>query len=621
MAAESGKISRELWEDMLACINDFKRKRQFGDASNRPKHTPRNYSKVKIKNNTGGNLARGSVVEFGTFLLTEIETDYLWFNGEEPNLSRIGWGILERPIPAGDIDTCICLGIIPALVKIEDENHWYAAREAGETALKSQAAQGPVKILYKPTGGTVRECVVQLMDEGGDTTEIVEVHHPSPAVDGQIVAADAYGYHQARIRTPNGTTTYTIGEEVWLQFAEGHDGYPDQDGQVLAVQGENYFAKYTGNSWGEGENERPLYVAICDERSFIGVAGSAIAKGAAGTVALLHSSTFLSAGINKSGIALQDIPPNVLVKITRRAGVWMTELLDKTLVHFELIDELSLTGEGTGHAKAKLLTWDGAAWVATETEIEVYDWFPGMWNGLPGYRGWAEYRPGQYTDPGEDEGDPEDDEVRAAYEIIWMERPAQLIGFTSSSAMSSGSMGASVNWFDWQGCDPGASITVYDTDGRFPDVHSGAVGTARYDNKNKKYEVLTCDRIVKFAQAVLTENCCGSTAVFDTFTGKPCGEYVGAPPEAPTSATNPCGDSGMSGDVVNLRRISNANAWEVINITKVVVAIPTDFRLNGKNLQYQTSDFYLQRCKAEPNEEWITWHEAGEECEEEEEEE
>src|SRR5690349_10643516 len=67
--------------------------------------TPKNFSKVQVKNSTGGNLARGSVVEFGDFLLAEIETPYLWFDGVTPDTTRVGWGILERPIPNGEIDS------------------------------------------------------------------------------------------------------------------------------------------------------------------------------------------------------------------------------------------------------------------------------------------------------------------------------------------------------------------------------------------------------------------------------------------------------------------------------------------------------------------------------------
>lgn len=144
----------------------WRRKGPWKDAP--PDHTPRNYSKVKVKNNTGADLARGSVVEFTDFLLTEIEQDYLWFAGDTPDLTNVGWGITLKPIPDGEIDECLVLGVCIAWVNITDETHEYATRADGEEFLQS-AAIGPVKILHKPTGSTPpeeRECVVQIMDEG-----------------------------------------------------------------------------------------------------------------------------------------------------------------------------------------------------------------------------------------------------------------------------------------------------------------------------------------------------------------------------------------------------------------------------------------------------------------------
>lgn len=601
----------------------------------RPNWTRNWHTVVQVRNLSGASLRRGDVIEFEGNPLSIVENDTLWLTGVAVDLTNAGWGIVLDPLAynasSPEIGPVLIVGGCVANVVINNNDHKYATRKAGSTTLTS-ATRGPVRILYKPTGSVPEErrCHVQIMDEN-DAGEIVEVHHPSDASNGDIVEANEYGYHQGRIRTPNGTATYSIGEEVWIQFADGHDGNPDSDGQVIAVQGEYYGpAKFAG-SWGEGSDKRPLYVCICDERSFVGLAGEmdseseeeeitgiGIPNGETGTVSLLHSTTFLPSGLTKTGRALQDIPPGAMVKITRRAAVWMIELLDKTLVHFELIDELSITGTGSGHAKAKILTWSGSEWVGGEdaVEIEVYDWFPGMWNGLSGYRGWAEYRPTQYTDPGEDEEDEEDDVLRTVYEIIWMERPAQLIRFTSTGPMDGGELPVGVDWFDWQGRDPGSSITVHDPDGMFPDVHSGASGLAYYNNKEKRYEVLHADRVAIHAQAVLSENCCGSTVTFSSFEIKPCGQFVGEPPTAPTTAVNPCGHAGQTGATVTLRRISNAMpapAWEVVEISKVVVQAITDLQLDGLNLQYRTTDIYVQRCESGAND-WQTWHEGDDEC-------
>ncbi len=621
-----GPLNPDVWNSVIDARDDHLRRTAQRVTSlpgngrpYRPNWTRNWHSVIQVRNMSGASLRAGDVIEFNGNPLSIAENDTLWLTGVAVDLTHVGWGITLEPLAhnasSPEIGPVLLVGGCIANVQITNNDHKYATRKAGSTTLTS-AERGPVKILHKPSGSVPgeRRCHVQIMDEDGDRVELVEVHHPSPAANGQVVEANANGYHQGRIRMPNGTATYTIGEEVWLQFADGHDGYPNDDGQVLAVHGENYFAKDTGQTWGEGENERPLYVAICDERSFLGVSASPIAKNATGTVALIHSHNFESADIGKSAVALHDIPPSALVKVTRRAGVWMVELLDKTLVHFELLQELKLTGTGSGHAKAKILTWNGSAWAGGEgVEIEVYDWFPGRWNGLAGYRGLAEYRPTQYTDPGEDEEDPEDDVLRPVYEIIWMERPAQLIRFTTTAASGEGGIPATVGWYDWQGRDPGSSVTVHDPDGVFPDVFEGAKGVAYYNNKDRRYEILRCQRIVIFAEATLSAAMCGSSASITDFVAKPCGEFVGSPPTAPTSATNPNGVAGVSGSTVTLRRISNSMTWEVIGVTRVLVKPIVALDLLGLEFRYRTADCYLERCTTDLND-WEAWHTGEAEC-------
>lgn len=163
------KPSAQVHNDLLDMLDAHKR--TGGVKPQQPKHTPRNYNKVKVKNSSGSNIRRGDVLEFTDFLLDELEQDYLWFDGDTPDLTNVGWGIALRPIINGEIDECLCLGVCIAYVYITDEDHEYATRENGQVRLTS-AATGPVKILHKPTGDTPpeeRECVVQLMDEAQRT--------------------------------------------------------------------------------------------------------------------------------------------------------------------------------------------------------------------------------------------------------------------------------------------------------------------------------------------------------------------------------------------------------------------------------------------------------------------
>jgi len=160
---DAGRINGDVYDDIYDVVNDYKRRRQLGNQKP-PPHTPRNYSKVKVKNVTGGDLRRGEIVEFTDFLLTELEQDYLWFEGSTPDLTKVGWGITLKPIPSTEIDEVLCLGVCIAYVNFTDDNHKFARRVAGSNVLKSDD-RGSVKILQDSGGVSERECVVHILDD------------------------------------------------------------------------------------------------------------------------------------------------------------------------------------------------------------------------------------------------------------------------------------------------------------------------------------------------------------------------------------------------------------------------------------------------------------------------
>jgi hypothetical protein len=282
------QASASLRNTSIDVADHWNRKGPWKDAP--PVHTPRNYSKVKVKNLTGGNLPRGSVVEFDGFLLTEIEQDYLWFEGKTPDTERVGWGITLKPIPDGEIDEVLCLGVCIAWVKIVDESHEYAERESGETVLRS-SAKGPVKILHKPTGETppeTRECVVQLMDEGGEATEIVEVYHSS-ADPGEIVEANASNVHPGRIKRFSEADGMETFEDIWICFTDNFDTWA---GDVLAVQNEYYGPAKPSGPFTVGVDEaadtRTLYLVTHGERHWDAFAYEDIVAGEANLVEFME---------------------------------------------------------------------------------------------------------------------------------------------------------------------------------------------------------------------------------------------------------------------------------------------------------------------------------------------
>lgn len=256
--------------------------------------------------------------------------------------------------------------------------------------------------------------------------------------------------------------------------------------------------------------------------------------------------------------ATYEVGERVVCAFHRQTSRWIIiNGAGQGMVHFELTGTLALSGD----AAAIILEDDGADWADTAIEIQVYDWYAaeGMWAGIAGYRGLAVYREGTHASG------------RPKYDIIWMEQIAQTIQYTSTEYMgytTAGRMAVTVNWFDHQGKDPGSSVIVRDPQGQFPDVHSGAKGTAVYDYHNGYYRVISSQRVAIFGEAYLNGAACDSM-IIDNFSIKPCGDHVGSPPTAPTNPLNPAVHRGLDNDIVQLRRINNTMpqpTWEVTDV-------------------------------------------------------
>lgn len=275
----------------------------------------------------------------------------------------------------------------------------------------------------------------------------------------------------------------------------------------------------------------------------------------------------------------------------------MDEAGGESLIRFQLDATLALKG----HAKAQLLDDD---WNVLDppVEIEVYDPFQsgaGMWAGSAGYQGWGVARPGTFTD---------EDGTRAKFDIVWMEQTAAVIQFTTTQFMGETSVGqcnATISWFDHQGRELVGTITLHDELGQFPDVHSGAKGTAVYDYKNNYYRIVSCQRVVIHAEAIISGSICpdaevpATTITITNFAGKPVGDYVGDPPSTPVIANIGPITAGMNGDKVLLRRIDNtmgAPTWEIVRIAKHKVDLVVNEKWESPTLKQTKRKFWLEAC-------------------------
>lgn len=566
--------------------------------------------------------------------LTEFKNQ-IALHGETPSSITSGrFCVLQNDAQPGEVVAGMVSGVTPCRIKVESLTDEFAEIETTTTVdqtryLKS-GSSGSAQILFRPEYTGEQWGVVRLGNRPAGDTEIVQVVHPGETT-GEVVLANASGVHPGYIATAD-EITLNRGDAVWILFV---DQFDTDDGLTPAVNEEYYGPARRSGEYTVSDDTRPLYVFhrgnVVDivqvyhssESQYEVVAANAD-NVHPGKVKRVVEGAMTTPGdcwilfVNKFGTLAGDVPVvnEEYYGPARLSGSFTSGAVELPLyvvrygieteevTRFELTSTLALSGD----AEAILLDDDGGDWTDGATAIQVYDLHTaeGMWAGATGYRGWAIKIEGTHASG------------RQRYGIIWMEQIAQSIQFTSTEYMgasTAGRMAVTVNWYDHQGKDPG-SVIVRDPQGQFPDVHTGAKGTAVYDYHNGYYRVVSCQRVALFADAVLSAVSCGSSMSISSFSIRSTGDYVGSPPTTPTTPLNTCGHAGQSGDTVLLRRVNNTlpnPTWEVVDIVKHVVPVITNLRLTGLTLQYQTTDVFVERCSVEPNE-WITWHTASAEC-------
>jgi len=133
--------------------------------------------RIKLRNSSGGNLARGSVLQLGELLLDQMDPLNLWFDADtvaEPVEQR--YAILVEPIPSEKIGVAQVSGVCIARVNVINEDHRFAVPVAGQTYLNS-AESGPIELLSPPDGETEQEMIVRIgVGSDSESVEYVLTH-------------------------------------------------------------------------------------------------------------------------------------------------------------------------------------------------------------------------------------------------------------------------------------------------------------------------------------------------------------------------------------------------------------------------------------------------------------
>lgn len=155
---DSLTIPAAAYNEFVDAAVDLRRRRLGAGAGPRAVQVPTDL--VKVRNDTGGGLARGSVVELGDSIVDQ-ERGYLWFEGNTRGTPGRPVAVLLRDCPAGEIEWAQVSGVCLALVNVQSANDHRCFAADGETVLQGSLG-GPFELVQHSGETGEQECVVKL---------------------------------------------------------------------------------------------------------------------------------------------------------------------------------------------------------------------------------------------------------------------------------------------------------------------------------------------------------------------------------------------------------------------------------------------------------------------------
>lgn len=181
---------------------------------------------ILVRNDTGGDLAEWSTVRVAG-LLSDLDEPAVVsarpiYSGALPASESDTIAILQSGAADGGIARATFQGHAVARVNVTDEGHGFAVPIVGDSDELASAAEGPVKILAKPSGTGVLVCAVLVGSGGGiDSASRLWVQITN-------VTPDSKGWYEAKIATfdPTDGTWSLVGDTIKAAPAVGETMEP-----------------------------------------------------------------------------------------------------------------------------------------------------------------------------------------------------------------------------------------------------------------------------------------------------------------------------------------------------------------------------------------------------------
>lgn len=160
-------IDVRTWNAMVDMLAWWQRTQQMGSGG-APVNMPREQNIIRIRNDSGYDLPKYSVLQPGEYLLTDLNPRRLFYGGTKPDSNGAFVGVVQWTAPQTDIIEAQVSGVCPVRVNVTDVDHTHAVVVEDETDLSSSNA-GPFRMLGTRTETGVQEVVCVIDSTGAGT--------------------------------------------------------------------------------------------------------------------------------------------------------------------------------------------------------------------------------------------------------------------------------------------------------------------------------------------------------------------------------------------------------------------------------------------------------------------
>jgi hypothetical protein len=152
----------QIWNNMVDAGRAWADGQLNSGAPDRSRSRPTDI--IKVKNETGANRARGQVVCFNGFILTDLDPDAIWLRGVETIRGR-HFAVLKYDVSVDEIVDAQISGVCVGSVNITNIAHRCARLPSNGTHVLQSCFSGPVELLWTPSTTGVRDCAINIRRE------------------------------------------------------------------------------------------------------------------------------------------------------------------------------------------------------------------------------------------------------------------------------------------------------------------------------------------------------------------------------------------------------------------------------------------------------------------------